>query len=164
MLVQLAVGAILTAAQPAAPDLNTCRGGPSMSANVDAAHQAYAARSVAIVNAALARDVAALQAMVSRNARYRVMRGDAGYWSQQDGPNGAIQLFGRLAPTDYQFSTAFGWPLSQILCAGDTVELVLTGGEEAAVLKFRYEGPLLFSVTGNIVSVTRGQLNRPPVD
>jgi hypothetical protein len=163
MLVQLALSSLIAATQPAL-NLDACRGGPSPSANVGDAHEAYAARSVAIVNAALARDATALQALVSRNARYSVRRGDAGYWSQQDGLNGAIQLFNRLAPTDYQFSTAFAGPISQELCAGGTVELVLTGGEEAAVLEFRYEGTLLVSVTGYIAFVTRGHLRRLPVD
>jgi hypothetical protein len=166
MITHLMLAALVVSpAQAADPATRTCpSGGSSTLESVTEAHRAYGARSVSVVEAALARNVPALTRAVAATARFTVWNGDVGLDARAPGPGGAIEFFGMLSPAEYQFSTVFAGPISQDPCQGITVELLLRAPDRAASLQFKYERGMLMEVTGSEVSVTQGQLRRPGAD
>lgn len=128
--------------------------------------EAYGRRSVDIVNAALANDIAALREWVTSEARFSVQHGDAGYGQRDRGPQAAATFFRRFAPVEYRISTSLVGFYSLTRCSAVTVELTLAGAERTATLQFKYEGGMLVEVSGGEVNVTQGRFQEAarPVD
>jgi hypothetical protein len=166
MITTLLLGAALvSASQEAAPAARLCPDGRSSARqNISDAEREYGLRSVAIVNAALTGDGPTLANLVQDNAFFMANSGDSGFGPGIRGPAAAIEFFRGLAPTDYVILAQYAGMVSLRPCEGVSTEVLLRGPDRSAVLRFRYDHGMLVEVTGRLISVTQGQLRRPPVD
>jgi hypothetical protein len=153
----IAIASLISAAQVADPATFICRGDRTMQ-SVTEVYRAYQMRSVEIVRSAMAAERAGLTQLISPALRVTYSRGDHGYGRPFSGPEGVADLFRRISPAEYYYSTPFVGPLSTDTCGSMTVELLLRGPETAAALQFKYEAGILVELSGREVFFTQGQL------
>ena len=136
-----------------------CRAGRQAARqDLQAIAAAYSQRSVAIVRAALARNMEALGRMVAPTASFILFRGDVGTGSRRTGADAAVEFVGGIDPAAYQFSTSPTMPSLADPCGEADADVMLTGRKsgEAVLATFRYRGGLLAGVNARPVDVTRG--------
>lgn len=119
---------------------------------------AYSQRSVAIVRAALTRNMEALGRMVAPSANFILFRGDVGIGSRRTGADALVELFGGIGPAAFQFSTSPAMPSLADPCGETDADVMLIGRQpgEAVLATFKYRAGLLAEVAARHIDVTRG--------
>ncbi|HEY1606736.1 MAG TPA: hypothetical protein VGF77_14180 [Allosphingosinicella sp.] len=126
--------------------------------DLQAIASAYGQRSVAIVRAALARNMNALGRMVAPSASFTLFRGDVGIASRRTGSDAAVEFVGGIGPEAFQYSTAPTMPSLADPCGEAAADVMLTGRQpgEAVLATFKYRAGLLAEVDARHIDVTRG--------
>lgn len=134
--------------------------GQVASASIGAVGQAYAERTVAIIKAALAGDVAGLDAIVAPGANFVVFRGDVGIGPRSAGAGAAVAFMRELAPTHYSVTAGSPGPFATDPCGPMTVDVSFRSAQagQATIARFSFERGLLTAVNGSSVTVLEGNL------
>jgi hypothetical protein len=145
--------------QPDAVAAFHCSRHPSIDwEGAQAIQTAYNWRSIAIVKAGLAGDVARLNFMVDPSVTFSVWRGDAAWTGRSTGTDAAVKFAKWLNPKTFQFSSAIAGPIATNPCGDATAELLLQGdpSSEAAIITFKYRSGVLIHVDGHQVDLVNG--------
>lgn len=149
------------AAAPGAAEVRHCPGFASGRANPVELHRFYARRVIRIVNAAVAEDLAALEALVSPEASLEIWRGDYSVGGREPGRAAAIEMVRILRPVRYQSQIGRPGPISLLstICTHEVTLLFRT--EEPTVgfsMTFSFRDGLMVSATGSEVALFEGGL------
>jgi hypothetical protein len=119
---------------------------------------AYRWRSIAIIKAGLAGDIARLDAMVAPATNFTLWSGDSGNGPRFPGAKAAIAFARQLRPKGFQFSTASVGPISEEPCQSITAEILFLGERpnKGAIIRFQYQGGILTNVVGREVDLVSG--------
>lgn len=127
---------------------------------------AYSQRSVAIIRAALTRDMDSLRKMIAPSASFILFKGDVGTGPRGTGADAAAEFLGGIKPAAYQFSTASRMPSIADPCGQTEAEVMLTGRKpgEAVLATFKYRAGILAEVNARRIALTRGVFVRTAQD
>jgi hypothetical protein len=128
------------------------------SRGVQEVEAAYQWRSIAIIKAGLAGDVARLNAMVAPSTHFTLWSGDAGNGPRFLGAKAAAAFARQLRPRAFEFSTAYSGPISAEPCRLVTAEILFRSEQpnKGAILRFQYQGGILTNVDGREVDLVNG--------
>lgn len=125
----------------------------------DKVQAAYAVRSVAIVQAALAMNEDRLKTMIAPTALFAESQGDAVIRLSSTGSKAAILFWRGMLPRAFQYFVASNGPFGSDPCKEVTSTLTLTGDwpDRAIAATFSYRDGILIKATARRVSFVRGQ-------
>lgn len=150
-----------TAAAPDPAEVRPCPGYTNGRANPVELHYFYARRAISIVDAAVAEDLAALDALVSPEASLEIWRGDSGVTEREPGRAAAVEMVRIMRPVRYQSQISQPGPISLLSPACTHEVTLLFRTEEPTVgfsITFDFRQGLMVSATGSEVALFEGDL------